>query len=61
MADESHEARSHDLQSDLDLLVEMAKEPREDEQAIQRHLASLKAKLDKFVHERGSRSGSSES
>jgi hypothetical protein len=59
MADDSHETHAHDLQSDLDLLVAMAKEPREDEQAIQRHLASLKAKLDRFVHERTSRSGSS--
>lgn len=61
MADDSHDTHPHDLQSDLDLLVEMAKEPRRDEQAIQRHLASLKAKLDKFVHERASHSGSSAS
>lgn len=52
MADDSHGTHPHDLQSDLDLLVEMTKEPRKDEEAIQRHLASLKAKLDKFVHQR---------
>jgi hypothetical protein len=40
-----------ELQSDLDLLIEMAKEPKRDAQAIHRHVESLKAKLDKFIHE----------
>jgi macrodomain Ter protein organizer (MatP/YcbG family) len=52
MPDASEKTHPHELQSDLDLLVEMAKEPRRDEEAIHRHLESLKAKLDKFIHER---------
>ena len=52
MADASQDPHPHELQSDLDLLIEMAKEPRQDEQAIHRHLESLKTKLDKFIHER---------
>jgi macrodomain Ter protein organizer (MatP/YcbG family) len=59
MADDSHHPQQHDLQSDLDLLVEMANQPRADEEAIRRHLESLKSKLDRFVHERRTRSGSS--
>lgn len=39
-----------DLQSDLDLLVGMVKDGREDEAFIHRHLESFKAKLDHFVH-----------
>ena len=46
-----------ELQSDLDLLIEMAREPRQDEEAIRRHLESLKGKLDKFMHERRSHAG----
>jgi hypothetical protein len=42
-----------ELQSDLDLLVEMAREPKRDAAAIRRHVESLKSKLDKFIHERG--------
>lgn len=42
-----------ELQSDLTLLIEMAKEPRRDAEAIHRHLESLKSKLDAFLHERG--------
>ena len=36
---------------------EMAKDANHDEHAIRRHLESLKMKLDKFVHARGTRSG----
>jgi len=50
MADAEQHPHPKELQSDLDLLVEMAKEPRRDEEAIRRHLESLKSKLDKFVH-----------
>jgi hypothetical protein len=39
-----------ELQSDLDLLVQMVKDGREDEAFIRRHLESLKQKLDAFVH-----------
>ena len=45
------------LRSDLDVLIEMAKDVEHDEQAIRQHLESLKAKLDTFIHKRGTRSG----
>lgn len=41
-----------ELQSDLDLLVAMVKDAKQDEQLIQRQLESLKTKLDHFVHRR---------
>lgn len=53
MPDSAQQTHPDELQSDLDLLVEMAREPRRDADAVRRHLESLKAKLDKFVHERG--------
>lgn len=57
MTDASHEHHPDELQSDLELLIEMAKEPERDEQAIRRHLESLKTKLDNFVHREGTHSG----
>ena len=57
MPDASQKPHPHELQSDIDLLVEMTKEPKRDEEAIRRHLASLKAKLDNFVHREGTESG----
>lgn len=59
MPDSAQKTHPEELQSDLDLLVEMAKEPKRDAEAIHRHLQSLKAKLDKFVHERGVHDGGS--
>jgi predicted nucleotidyltransferase len=53
MPDAPQQTHPEDLQSDLDLLVEMTREPKRDAQAIHRHLESLKSKLDKFIHERG--------
>ncbi len=53
MSDAAQQTHPEELQSDLDLLVEMAREPKRDAEAIHRHLESLKAKLDKFIHERG--------
>jgi predicted nucleotidyltransferase len=53
MPDSAQKTHPEELQSDLDLLVEMAKEPKRDAEAIHRHLESLKSKLDKFLHERG--------
>lgn len=50
MPDAPQETHPHELHSDLDLLIEMVKEPRKDEEAIRRHLESLKTKLDKFIH-----------
>lgn len=57
MPDASQEHHPAELQSDLELLIEMVKEPERDEQAIRRHLESLKTKLDKFIHHEGSHSG----
>ena len=56
MAEHAH-THPDDLQSDLTLLVEMAREPKRDEEAIRRHLASLKDRLDKYIHETRSQSG----
>jgi hypothetical protein len=56
MAEHAH-THPDDLQSDLTLLVEMTREPKRDEEAIRRHLESLKSKLDKFIHESRSHSG----
>lgn len=49
--------RPEELRSDLSLLIEMSKDAKHDEQAVQRHLESLKGKLDKFVHSRGKHAG----
>ena len=62
MAEASQDTHPDELRSDLDLLVEMVKDAKQDEQAIHRHLESLKTKLDKFIHkERGHSGGSSAS
>jgi len=50
MAEASQDTHPDELRSDLDLLIEMAKDVEHDEQAIRRHLESLKTKLDKFIH-----------
>ena len=57
MAEASQDTHPDELRSDLDLLVEMVKDAKHDEQAILRHLESLKTKLDKFIHKRGTHSG----
>jgi hypothetical protein len=57
MADASQDTHPDELRSDLDLLVEMVKDAKHDEQAILRHLESLKTKLDKFIHKTGTHSG----
>jgi hypothetical protein len=57
MAEASQDTHPDELRSDLDLMIEMAKDAKHDEQAVQRHLESLKTKLDKFVHQRRTRSG----
>jgi hypothetical protein len=59
MSETSDKTHPHELQSDLDLLVEMVKDQRKDAQAIHRHLESLKSKLDKFIHDHGVHSGGS--
>jgi predicted nucleotidyltransferase len=57
MSDAAQKTHPEELQSDLDLLVEMAREPHRDAEAVHRHLESLKSKLDKFIHERGIHAG----
>lgn len=53
MTDASQDTHHQDeLYSDLDVLVEMVKDARADEQTVGRHLESLKTKLDHFVHRR---------
>lgn len=46
-----------ELYSDLNVLVEMANDAKHDEQAIQRHLESMKMKLDRFIHNARTHSG----
>jgi hypothetical protein len=36
----------------------MVKDAKQDEQAVLRHLASLKTKLDRFAHQKGDSGGS---
>ncbi len=50
MAEASQDADKDEIYSDLDLLIDMVKDAKRDEQAIVRHLESLKTKLDNFVH-----------
>jgi hypothetical protein len=57
MAEASQDTHPDELRSDLDLLVEMVKDAKHDEQAIHRHLESLKTKLDNFIHRHGTDSG----
>ena len=59
MAEAPQHTEPDELRSDLDLLIEMAKDVEHDEQAIRRHLESLKTKLDKFVHRGGTHGGGS--
>jgi hypothetical protein len=57
MAEASKDTNPDELRSDLDVLIEMAKDVEHDEQAIRRHLESLKTKLDKFIHKGRPHSG----
>jgi hypothetical protein len=59
MADASQDTHQHELYSELDLLVEMVKSAKHDEQAVLRHLESLKTKLDRFAHQKKGDSGGS--
>jgi chaperonin cofactor prefoldin len=61
MAEASQDTHPDELRSDLDLLIKMAKEVEHDEREIHRHLDSLKAKLDGFVHKRTQSGGDSSS
>jgi hypothetical protein len=57
MAEAPQDTHPDELRSDLDLLVAMVEDARQDQQVIHRHLESLKAKLDTFIHRKGSASG----
>jgi len=57
MPEASQTPHPDDLQSDLTLLIEMAQDAKHDEQAVIRHLESLKTKLERFVHHSRARSG----
>jgi uncharacterized protein (UPF0305 family) len=57
MAEASQDTHPDELRSDLDLLIEMAKDAKHDEQAVLRHLESLKTKLDTFIHKKGTHPG----
>jgi hypothetical protein len=57
MPDASQHTHPDDIQSDLDLLVAMVNDAKQDEQAIHRHLESLKKKLDQFIQTRRTHSG----
>lgn len=61
MAEDSHETHPDELRSDLDLLIQMAKNVEHDEDAIHQHLESLKTKLDHFIHKHRSASGAGSS
>jgi hypothetical protein len=50
MAEPTQDPHPDELYSDLNVLIEMAQDAKQDEQAIRRHLESLKAKLDRFIH-----------
>jgi hypothetical protein len=52
MADDSQKTHPDELQSDLTLLIEMSKDLKKDQQAIERVAESLKAKVDNFIQER---------
>ena len=57
MADAPQDTHPDELRSDLDLLVAMVNDAKQDEAVIQRHLESLKAKLDGFIHRKGPDAG----
>jgi hypothetical protein len=50
MAEASKDPHPDELYSDLNVLVEMVNDPKDDAEAIRRHLESLKVKLDRFIH-----------
>jgi hypothetical protein len=57
MAEASQDTHPDELRSDLDVMIEMAHDLKKNEQFIDRHLESLKTKLDKFIHEKRTRAG----
>jgi hypothetical protein len=57
MAEASKDPHPDELRSDLDLLIEMVRDAKQDQQTIHRHFDSLTTKLHTFVHKRGTQSG----
>jgi hypothetical protein len=57
MAEASQDTHPDELRSDLDVMIEMANDLKKNEQFIERHLESLKSKLDKFIHEKRTHTG----
>jgi hypothetical protein len=49
MAEAAQDPHPDELYSDLNVLVEMVKDAKHDEEVVLRHLESLKTKLDKFI------------
>jgi hypothetical protein len=57
MAEAPQDTHPDELRSDLDVMIEMAHDLKKNEQFIDRHLESLKTKLDKFIHEKRNHAG----
>ena len=57
MAEASQDTHPDELRSDLDLLIAMVKDAKQDRQVIHRHVESMKTKLDKFIHKTGTEAG----
>jgi hypothetical protein len=57
MAEASKDPHPDELRSDLDVLIEMVKDAKQDQQVIHRHFDALSAKLHTFVHKHGTQSG----
>lgn len=57
MTEGSQDTHPDELRSDLDVLIEMARDVDHSEEATKRHLDALKTKLDTFVHKNRAQSG----
>lgn len=58
MAEAPQDTNPDELRSDLDMLIDMVNDAKHDEQAVLRHLESMKTKLDGFIHRHRAESGS---
>jgi len=57
MAEAPQDTHPDELRSDLDVMIEMANDLKKNEQFIERHVESLKSKLDKFIDEKRTHAG----
>jgi hypothetical protein len=57
MAEGSQDTHPDELRSDLDVMIEMANDLKKNGEFIERHVESLKTKLDKFIHEKRTHGG----